>query len=119
LDYERAFLEAVEQMRKREIGEDAWSSPAVFWAAIKIGSDLRAYQYTAIKARWQAALDEAIEGVRTGKLPAHAPKRRDALPTTGRCSVQPEVARQRIAEIRAFLEARMLARQGRPRCSAS
>jgi hypothetical protein len=119
LDYERAFHEAVEQMRRRETGEDVWSNPAVFWAAIRLGNDLLAHPYAALKARWQEALDEAVEGVRTGKLPASAPKRRDALPPPGKSSVPPEVAKQRLAEIRAFLEAKKLARQGVQKCSAS
>jgi hypothetical protein len=108
-DYERAFAEAVEQMRRRESGEDTWSSAAVYWAAAKIGSDLSAYPYQAIKGRWRTALDEAIEGVRTGKLPAEVPKRRDALPAPGQCTVPREVARQRLAEIRRRLFVRPVA----------
>jgi hypothetical protein len=119
LDYERAFHEAVEQMRRRETGEDVWSTPAVFWAAIKLGNDLLAHPYASLKSRWQAALDEAVEGVRTGKLPASAPKRRDALPPPGKSSVPPEIAKQRLAEIMAFLQAKKLARQQRTECSAS
>lgn len=107
LDYERAFIEAVEQMRKREHGEDRWSSPAVFWAACKLGGDLRAYPWQSIRGRWQAALDEAIDGLRTGKTPAEIPPRREALPAPGQTSVSPEVARQRLAEIRDSLAAKM------------
>jgi hypothetical protein len=109
LDYERAFFEAVEQMRLREAGQDRWSSPAVYWAAAKLGADLSAHPYDAIKNRWNAALDEAIEGVRSGKLPGEVPKRMDALPAPGKCSVPPEIARQRIAEIRQMLAAKMAA----------
>jgi hypothetical protein len=109
LDYERAFFEAVEQMRLREVGQDRWSSPAVYWAAAKLGSDLSAYPYEAIKNRWRATLDEAIDGVRTGKLPCEVPKRMDALPAPGKCSVPPDVARQRLAEIRQMLAAKMAA----------
>lgn len=107
IDYERAFLEAVEQMRRRETGADAWSTPAVFWAAVKVGGDLRAHPYQAIKGRWQAALDESIEGIRTGKLPADVPERREALPAPGKCSVPPEVAKQRISSIRDMLAKKM------------
>lgn len=103
LDYERAFIEAIEQMRKRETGGDEWSTPAVYWAAVKVGGDLRAYPYPSIKGRWMAALDDAIEGIRTGKLPADVPQRREALPAPGQCSVPPEVAKQRLANIRDML----------------
>jgi hypothetical protein len=107
LDYERAFVEAVEQMRRRDAGEDSWSTPAVYWAATKLGGDLRAYPYQAIKGRWQAALDDAIDGVRTGKLPNEIPSRHKSLPAPGQCSVQPEVAKQRLAGIRDMLAAKM------------
>lgn len=107
LDYERAFIEAVEQMRKRETGGDNWSIAAVYWAAVKLGSDLSAHPYPSIKGRWMAALDEAIEGIRTGKLPADVPQRREALPAPGQCSVPPEVAKQRIASIRDMLTRKM------------
>ncbi len=107
LDYERAFIEAVEQMRKRETGGDNWSIAAVYWAAVKLGSDLSDYPYPSIKGRWMAALDEAIEGIRTGKLPAAVPQRREALPAPGQCSVPPEVAKQRLEGIRDMLAAKM------------
>lgn len=107
LDYERAFIEAVEQMRKRETGDDEWSTPAVYWAAVKVGGDLRAYPYPSIKGRWMAALDDAIEGISTGKLPADVPQRREALPAPGQCSVPPEVAKQRLANIRDMLAQKM------------
>lgn len=107
LDYERAFAEAVEQMRKREAGEDSWSTPAVYWAAAKLGVDLRVHPYQSIKGRWHAALDEAIEGIRTGKLPAAVPQRRESLPAPGQCSVPPEVAKQRLAGIRDMLARKM------------
>jgi len=107
LDYERAFIEAVEQMRKRETGGDTWSIPAVYWAAVKLGSDLSAHPYPAIKGRWMAALDDAIEGIRTGKLPDDVPQRREALPAPGQCSVSPEVAKQRLANIRDMLARKM------------
>lgn len=108
LDYERAFIEAIEQMRKRETGADEWSTPAVYWAAVKVGGDLRAFHYTAIKGRWQAALDDAIDGIRTGKLPAAVPPRREALPAPGQCSVPPEVAKQRLAHILDMLSSKMV-----------
>lgn len=106
LDYERAFIEAVEQMRRRNEGRDSWSHPAVYWAAVKLGSDISAHPYQSIKGRWMAALDEALDGVLTGRLPAAVPQRREALPAPGQCSVTPEVARQRLANIRAMLARR-------------
>ncbi|AEV24608.1 hypothetical protein Dsui_0188 [Azospira oryzae PS] len=109
LDYERAFIEAVEQMRKREIGEDKWSCAAVYWAGCKLGCDLRAHPYHAIKGRWHAALDDAIQGIRDGSLPDVVPQRLEALPSPGTTSVPPEVARERLAAIREQLTAKMAA----------
>ena len=97
----------IEQMRKRETGDDEWSTPAVYWAAVKVGGDLRAHPYAAIKGRWAAALDDAIDGIRTGKLPAAVPQRHEALPAPGQCSVPPEVAKQRLANIRDMLARKM------------
>jgi hypothetical protein len=109
LDYERAFMEAVEQMRKRETGEDRWSKPAIYWAAVKIGNDLHAYSYASLKGRWHAALDEAIDGIRNGKLSTEIPIRRDALPPPGQRTTPPEIARQRLAEIRQKLAEKLAA----------
>lgn len=106
-DPERAFIEAVEQMRRREFGQDAWSHPALFWAAVKLGGDLRAYPYPAIKGRWQSALTEALDGIRSGALSAEIPPRREALPAPGQTSVPPEIARQRIAAMRDALTRKM------------
>jgi hypothetical protein len=107
LDYERAFAEAVEQMRRRDAGEDRWSTPAVYWAATKLGNDLQAHPYASLKGRWQAALDDAVQSIRTGKLPDAVPQRRESLPAPGQCSVPPEVAKQRLAGIRDMLARKM------------
>lgn len=96
MDYERAFIEAVEQMHKRGSGADRWSSPAVYWAAAELGKDLSVYPYAHIAKRWQAALDEAGSRVASGDLPAEIPPRREALPAPADVTVPPEVARKRI-----------------------
>jgi hypothetical protein len=103
IDYESAFLEAVEQMRKRQHGGDTWSHPAIYWASAKLGCDLQAHPYQAIKGRWRALLDEAIDDVRSGKLPKDVPIRRDALPAPGQCSVPLDEAKSRIAGIKAMM----------------
>lgn len=104
IDYEAAFCEAVAQYRLREEGRDVWSAPAIYWAATKIGLfDLRNATYSGIKGRWAAAMNEALEAIRTGKLPAEVPQAAKALPAPGETSVDPEETRRRIAAMAAAL----------------
>ena len=105
IDHEGAYHEAVEQMHRRKAGSDRWSNPAIYWAAVDIGGDLMSRSYPEIRSRWQAALDRAVEGVRSGELPAAIPPRHDALPAPGR-QTTPQVAAQHLTEIKAMLSRR-------------
>jgi hypothetical protein len=111
LDYERAFLEAIEQMRLRDSGKDRWSNPAIFWAATKLGSDLKNNPYQSIKIRWKDALDKAIEDVISGTLPSAVPARLTALPSPGKTSVSPDEAKKRFAEIHQILDKKIVNRK--------
>jgi len=105
VSYERAYVEAVEQMQVRlHGGKDTWSSAAIFWAATKIGNDLFAHPYPTLEARWQAALDRAMEMVRAGKLPDKVPERRPELPAPGQCLATAEVARENLQKLRRMLD---------------
>lgn len=95
-----AFHEAVEQMRLRADGLDNWTSPAVFWAAVGMGSDLMAHPYVAIKARWARELDKAQRGLESGRLPHEVPQRMSALPAPGTETVTAEDAKRRSAELK-------------------
>ena len=99
IDSERAFIEAVEQMRLRDDGKDCWSSPVVYWAAVSLGNDLRNNHYGAITKRWAAALDFAGKRIKSGELPNEVPPRREALPAPGRQSVSAEQAAYNIAKL--------------------
>jgi hypothetical protein len=103
-NYERAFFEAVIQMRKRETGEDKWPSPAVYWAAARLGSDLFSQSYIDLKGRWAQALDKAVEDIRAGLLPRAVPERRSALPAPGKSSTTKEQAKANIARLKEMLE---------------
>lgn len=103
LDYERAYLHAVEQMRKRESGDDEWNNAAIFYAARKIGNDLRNNPYQSIKTRWHSALDEAVNDIRTGKLPDEIPPRAIAIPAPGGQSMTKESAEKMTTEIESML----------------
>ncbi|MDP1941269.1 MAG: replication protein P [Gallionella sp.] len=105
IDCERAFIEAVEQMRKRASGSDSWSSPVVYWAAASLGSDLSNSHYSAISKRWAAALDKASARIKSGELPNEVPARLEALPAPGRQSISEEQAIANIAMLKQMLGA--------------
>lgn len=97
--YEAAFYEAVEQMRRRETGEDAWSHPAVYWAAVAIGTDLRSQSYSVIKGRWHQAMDRAMADVAGGVRPMSVPSSKPELPTPGQSTPSREFVRSRLDEM--------------------
>jgi len=97
---EDAFLEAVEQMRRRVDGLDNWTSAAVFWAAVAMGNDLMAHPYAVVKGRWARELDKAQRGVDSGMLSNTVPQRMVALPSPGAETVTAEDAQRRAAELK-------------------
>lgn len=102
-DYEGSFSEAAIQTHLRESGRDQWSSAAIYWSSCEIGSfDIRNSAWPRIKARWTAALDRAIAGVRDGRLPASVPEAAPMLPAPGqtRSPGAREAALDAIARIR-------------------
>jgi hypothetical protein len=99
VDYEQAFVEAVEQMQLRNQGKDQWTSAAVYWAAVELGNDLSNYPYQSIKGRWKSAFDKAKEKIWKGSLPNTVPVRLTALPSPGQSTVSKEEAQKRFAEV--------------------
>lgn len=89
------WLEACEQMRIRlqGRGEDRWSSPRVYWAAVAVSAhDLAMYAWDQIKGRWTSALAEA----KTDPIPEY----RAPLPAPGKTHLNRDEARARFAELR-------------------
>lgn len=75
MDAEAAYAEAVEQMRRREKGEDRWSHPAIFWAASNVGSfDMRNGTWGSIKSRWTKALQAELEKGHWPEIPPRVPE---------------------------------------------
>jgi hypothetical protein len=104
IDHRTAHAEAIEQMHKRETGDDVWSHPAVYWAAVKIGAfDLNNLAWEQIKNRWTHALDE----MRRRENLEPVPPRLVSLPAPGRLSVPDEVAKKRMHDIMQNLTAKM------------
>ena len=80
IDYEASFVEAAHQWRNRQYGTDAWSHPAIFWAAAAIGNDVTAHPYRWMANRWRVELDRSRADIEAGRLPREIPPRRVALP---------------------------------------
>ena len=75
IDAEAAYSEAVEQMRRRERGEDRWSHPAIFWAAANVGTfDLRNGTWGSLKSRWTKALQAELEKGHWPEIPQRVPE---------------------------------------------
>lgn len=100
LDVKAEWAEACQQMRIRleGRGEDRWTRPQVYWAAVSIGAfDLNSLGWDAISARWKAA-------VATAKSDA-IPEYRAALPAPGKQIVTKDDAKDRMADIKHAVEA--------------
>lgn len=68
LNYEQAYYEAIDQLAAREAGTDQWSTPAIYWAAIQMATDIRLQPYKALATRWAWILDRAVADVASGRL---------------------------------------------------
>lgn len=80
LDYSSSLLEAIEQMQRRAMNDDAWSHPAIYWAAAKIGSfDLLNRTTRDLEPIWRRELQEQMA---KGEWP-DIPRRVPALPAPG------------------------------------
>ena len=109
IDYEAAFLEAVEQMRLRGSGKDKWSHCAVYCAAVKLGNDINNFPYQSIKTRWKAAIDDSMAKIESGELPSSVPPRLEALPAPGKAHTTPKAEGLRIlAEMKRVIESKVV-----------
>lgn len=73
LSPEKAYDEAVEQMKKRQhprevdgklVAGDVWSEPAIYWAAARLGTDLFRMEFKQLRPRWERLLKVARENPR-------------------------------------------------------
>lgn len=103
MDAESAFREAIRQMSLRHMdGSDQWSSPLVYWAAVKFGAfDLQHQSWDQAKGRWKRILDEL-----GGQPLDPVPPRREALPEPGHSVLSKDEAVRRMADLKAKLNAR-------------
>lgn len=101
LDPERAFYEAIENLRLREEGRDRWSHPAIYWAAVDIGAfDLRNATWDQIKRRWTATLQARLA---EESLPEVPPARKQ-IPAPGKTEPTRENVKKYLEEIKKMLD---------------
>ncbi len=100
-DVEKAFVEAQEQVSRREFGEDRWTSKAVYWAAVEFGFyDLRSMSWASAKNRWSRILVEKLS--KEDELPP-VPLPLQALPAPGKGETDTETARAHLAGLKAII----------------
>lgn len=96
LDSTAAYYEAVNGLHARDRGEMGnWSHPAIFWASAKMAFDLKSMAHSAIKGRWEAALQAEMDKSEWAAIPQPAP----ALPAPGKADLSREKAAQMLAEL--------------------
>lgn len=70
LDPVTAYYEAIAGTEARNKGEvGIWSHPAIFWAAMPLSFDLTHQTFSAIKGRWEKALNEQLEKGEWAEIP--------------------------------------------------
>ncbi|MDN7933637.1 replication protein P [Burkholderia metallica] len=108
IDAEAGLYEAIDQMRARQHGKDAWSNPAIFWAAAKVGEyDMLSQTISQLKPRFEAALKKVLAGE---VMPV--PVRVAMLQAPNKSESSREYGRQRLGELNASDLVRNVARGG-------
>lgn len=99
VDFEAAFNEAAAGMQARERGEmGKWSSPAIYWAAMKVGPfEVRTQSYGTLSARWKSALEAIIGGGAYQPIPEPA----KSLPAPGKTVLSRENAERMLRDLKA------------------
>ena len=88
--------EAVNGVQTRVRGEHGtWSHPAIFWAAMPMAAELREQTYSAVKARWEAALADQLGRGEWEEIPRPAL----ALTSPGQSTTSTEKARAAIQRV--------------------
>jgi hypothetical protein len=95
-----AYYEAVNGVNARERGDmGEWSHPAIFWASVRMAFDLKGLTFSAVKDRWEAALQAELDKGKWEPIPAPAL----ALPAPGKTHLSREEAVRRLSELNASL----------------
>jgi hypothetical protein len=80
IDCQAALIEAIEQMARRDSGNDRWSHRAIYWAAVKVGRfNLLSRTVKELDTEWRKAFSEQLARGQWEEIPA----RLAALPAPG------------------------------------
>lgn len=101
LDPYMAYEEAIREMYKRHNGgNDVWSHPAIYWAAVRVGDfDMRSSTWDTIKRRWTAYLNEELAKPDINPVPPP----RVALVAPGKTMVSAEQAKANCERMREMM----------------
>lgn len=96
VDPMRAYYEAVAGVQARFANEHGtWSHPAIYWAAMSMPTELRDQAYSAVRARWEIALQKELEKATWDEIPAPMLQ----LTSPGRSTTTSAKARETIAHL--------------------
>lgn len=103
------FREAVAQLALRQSGQDRWSHPAVYWAAMDVGHwDMTHLGHDQLMGRFEEALRRRLGEPEIAPVPAALP----SLPSPGRTESDRELARAELNKIWAIPGLRTKRRSG-------
>lgn len=98
VNVDAALSEAVAQLHARQQGTDVWSDPAIYWAAVKVGTaEMMSLSHSQLRPRFEAMLRDIKA---KGNVPP-VPTRVDALPAPGGAEISRDEARRRLADLKA------------------
>jgi hypothetical protein len=96
LDPTKAYYEAIAGLEARGKGEfGTWSHPAIFWAAWSMRRELREQAYSAVRARWETALQQHLDKAELAEIPQPALE----LTAPGKSTTSPTAAKAAIAKL--------------------
>jgi len=101
MEPEIAFQQAVKGMMARQQGKRGyWAHPAIYWAALRIGShDILAGNWQTLKIRWEAAFRHLLAQTNLHPVPAPA----QALPAPGASALSKDEAHRLAAQVRQMM----------------
>lgn len=97
INVDAAIYEAVEQLQKRKDGQDNWSHPAIYWAAVKFGyHEMTTLSHSQIKPRFSGLLATYLAQPDLPPVPVQL----EALPMPGETKLSREKAAEMVKQLK-------------------